>query len=207
MPVLQAFSFFELIIQTNVSQQSVKNLITGHGGARAAQYCKDNLLNYVLQDSEFLVDPAEAMKNSFIRWVIVTFGCNPNCTQLIWLYDGNRIYFTRRTDAEFSSIARQRVMSDGTTAVTALIHNKRIYVANAGDSRAIVVQQGGQAKHLSVDHKPNRYRVALTDCPLNDTSRQMCVLLADEKRLIYPPTVCYLRTIKIHKHCIYLKKP
>lgn len=50
-------------------------------------------------------------------------------------------------------------MSDGTTAVTALIHNKRIYVANAGDSRAIVVQQGGQAKYLSIDHKPNRQAV------------------------------------------------
>ena len=62
-----------------------------------------------------------------------------------------------RTDAEFSSIARQRVLSDGTTAVTAVIKDGCVYVANAGDSRAIVVQSGGLSKHLSVDHKPNRY--------------------------------------------------
>ena len=48
-------------------------------------------------------------------------------------------------------------MSDGTTAVTAVIQDRCIYVANAGDSRAIVVQSGGSSKHLSVDHKPNRY--------------------------------------------------
>ena len=67
------------------------------------------------------------------------------------------VIFLCRTDAEFSSIARQRVLSDGTTAVTAVIKDGCIYVANAGDSRAIVVQSGGLSKHLSVDHKPNRY--------------------------------------------------
>ena len=84
-------------------------------------------MNYVLQDPDFLENPCLALTNSFIR-----------------------------TDAEFSTIARQRVLSDGTTAVTAIIHDKMIYVANAGDSRAILVQKGGQARHLSVDHKPNR---------------------------------------------------
>ena len=82
---------------------------------------------------------------------------NINCSLCDSILSFNGVIFVLvRTDAEFSSIARQRVMSDGTTAVTALIHNKRIYVANAGDSRAIVVQQGGQAKYLSIDHKPNR---------------------------------------------------
>ena len=61
-----------------------------------------------------------------------------------------------RTDAEFSFMARQRMLNDGTTAVTAVIHDRKIFVANAGDSRAILVQKGGHARHLSVDHKPNR---------------------------------------------------
>ena len=47
-------------------------------------------------------------------------------------------------------------MNDGTTAVTAIIHSGRIYVANAGDSRAIVVKRGGKAIYMSIDHKPNR---------------------------------------------------
>ena len=71
----------------------------------------------------------------------------------------NHLNNLRRTDAEFSSIARQRVLPDGTTAVIAIIHNRKIYVANAGDSRAIIVQKGGLARHLSVDHKPNRHVV------------------------------------------------
>jgi serine/threonine protein phosphatase PrpC len=61
-----------------------------------------------------------------------------------------------RTDAEFSFMARQRMLNDGTTAVAAVIHDRKIFVANAGDSRAILVQKGGHARHLSVDHKPNR---------------------------------------------------
>lgn len=43
--------------------------ILGHGGPRAAQYCKENLLKYVLQDPEFLGNPSVAMKNSFIRYL------------------------------------------------------------------------------------------------------------------------------------------
>ena len=106
---------------------SLYGVYDGHGGFRAAQYCKDNLLAYALKDPEFLSSPASALRNAFYR-----------------------------TDAEFSSIAKARVMNDGTTAVTAVIHGGKVYVANAGDSRAIVVQKGGKTKFMSIDHKPNR---------------------------------------------------
>lgn len=106
---------------------SLYGVYDGHGGFRAAQYCKDNLLNYVLKDPEFMTNPASALRNAFYR-----------------------------TDSEFSSIAKARMMNDGTTAVTAVIHAGRIYVANAGDSRAIVVQKGGKSRFMSIDHKPNR---------------------------------------------------
>lgn len=42
----------------------------------------------------------------------------------------------------------------GCTAVAALITDKKIYVANAGDSRA-VLSVGGKSKALSYDHKPS----------------------------------------------------
>lgn len=41
--------------------------------------------------------------------------------------------------------------------MVAVISNRNIVVANAGDSRCIVVQRGGRAYAMSIDHKPSRY--------------------------------------------------
>ena len=48
----------------------------------------------------------------------------------------------RRVDEEFTSIARRHMLSDGSTAVVAVVHDRKIYVANAGDSRGIIVHKG-----------------------------------------------------------------
>ena len=55
------------------------------------------------------------------------------------------------TDEDYlqSSPARE----DGTTAVVALIQENKITVANAGDSRCILIQASGRAIPLSDDHK------------------------------------------------------
>ena len=47
-------------------------------------------------------------------------------------------------------------MSDGTTAIVATVHDGKVTVANAGDSRCILVRRGGTALALSDDHKPSR---------------------------------------------------
>mmetsp|Transcript_3676 Transcript_3676/g.5691 ORF Transcript_3676/g.5691 Transcript_3676/m.5691 type:complete len:660 (-) Transcript_3676:370-2349(-) len=57
----------------------------------------------------------------------------------------------RSVDVDFVSTGLQ----DGTTACTCLVQGrKRLYCANAGDSRAIVVRQDGSVVRLSRDHKP-----------------------------------------------------
>lgn len=43
----------------------------------------------------------------------------------------------------------------GCTAVVALVHQGKMHVANAGDSRAIV-SRTGMAEALSIDHKPSQ---------------------------------------------------
>lgn len=61
-----------------------------------------------------------------------------------------------RIDRDFISLCKRNGTTDGTTAVVALIHNRNIYVANAGDSRCMIVQRGGRVVPLSIDHKPSR---------------------------------------------------
>jgi len=67
-----------------------------------------------------------------------------------------RAYCT--VDGEFLAIARSKrpPMNDGTTALTALICDDTIHVANVGDSRAVLVRVDGGVQPLSSDHKPNR---------------------------------------------------
>ncbi|CAF3847097.1 unnamed protein product [Adineta steineri] len=43
--------------------------------------------------------------------------------------------------------------SSGCTAVVALLHDKQVFVANAGDSRCVICRDG-QAIEMSIDHKP-----------------------------------------------------
>eukprot|EP00607_Mallomonas_marina_P003827 CAMPEP_0182431034 /NCGR_PEP_ID=MMETSP1167-20130531/45832_1 /TAXON_ID=2988 /ORGANISM="Mallomonas Sp, Strain CCMP3275" /LENGTH=272 /DNA_ID=CAMNT_0024616883 /DNA_START=265 /DNA_END=1083 /DNA_ORIENTATION=- len=99
----------------------------GHGGAKAAQFCKDKLLKYVVEDICFQEDSSRALTNAF-----------------------------HRTENEFLEIARRFNLMDGSTAVVSLIHNRKVTVANAGDSRCIIVQRHGKVKAMSIDHKPCR---------------------------------------------------
>jgi len=68
------------------------------------------------------------------------------------------------SDASFAAIRNQmlqqrmamgpRVWDDGSTALCCLVAGNRVFVANAGDSRAVGCI-GGKSVPLSVDHKPN----------------------------------------------------
>ncbi|KAK3244079.1 hypothetical protein CYMTET_46294, partial [Cymbomonas tetramitiformis] len=59
------------------------------------------------------------------------------------------------TDDEIIQFTEQRRLTDGCTAIAAVITGGSIYVANLGDCRAVLCRSG-QAKRLSDDHKPNR---------------------------------------------------
>lgn len=64
----------------------------------------------------------------------------------------------QEVDSEFLAAARaaRPPVNAGTTAITAVIAGDVVHVANAGDSRAVLVRSDGSVVHLSSDHKPCR---------------------------------------------------
>jgi protein phosphatase 2C family protein 2/3 len=53
----------------------------------------------------------------------------------------------------YAEVSEQAGESAGTTALAAVVQGNTLYVANAGDSRA-VLSRAGKAVQLSRDHKP-----------------------------------------------------
>lgn len=48
------------------------------------------------------------------------------------------------------------LLNVGTTALVALHHGNKLFVANVGDSRGILCDRFGNVTPLSFDHKPNQ---------------------------------------------------
>ncbi|XP_077212609.1 putative protein phosphatase 2C 52 [Tasmannia lanceolata] len=101
-------------------------IFDGHGGSRAAEYLKEHLFENLMKHPQFMTDTKLAI---------------------------SEIY--QRTDSDFLEAERNTYRDDGSTASTAVLVGSHLYVANVGDSRA-VVSKAGQAIPLSEDHKPNR---------------------------------------------------
>ena len=108
---------------------SIYAVFDGHGGAAAAEFCVNRMVPLLVSDPAFPLLPVKAISNAFVR-----------------------------TDEEFLAHARscRPPLDDGTTAIAALIMGRTLLVANAGDSRAILVHRDGTVEAMSDDHKPNR---------------------------------------------------
>ncbi|KAL9398662.1 hypothetical protein Peur_007623 [Populus x canadensis] len=103
-------------------------IFDGHLGDRVPSYLKDNLFNNILDEPNFWKDPTTAIKNAY-----------------------------RSTDNFILENAMQ-LGPGGSTAVTAIfIDGKDLWIANVGDSRAVVCE-GGCANQLTVDHEPHTER-------------------------------------------------
>ncbi|KAL3533161.1 hypothetical protein ACH5RR_006682 [Cinchona calisaya] len=103
-------------------------IFDGHLGDRVPIYLKDNLFNNILEQPSFWEYPELAIKNAY-----------------------------RSTDNIILENSRQ-LGPGGSTAVTAIvIDGKDLWIANIGDSRAVVCERG-VANQLTVDHEPHSER-------------------------------------------------
>ncbi|KAJ8628812.1 hypothetical protein MRB53_022135 [Persea americana] len=103
-------------------------IFDGHLGDSVPSYLKHNLFNNILNEPHFWTNPEIAIRNAY-----------------------------RSTD-KFILENSTRLGPGGSTAVTAIvIDGKDLWIANIGDSRAVVCEQGS-ANQLTVDHEPSNER-------------------------------------------------
>ncbi|XP_043807622.1 protein phosphatase 2C and cyclic nucleotide-binding/kinase domain-containing protein isoform X2 [Manihot esculenta] len=103
----------------------------GHGefGAQCSQFVKRKLCENLLRSTKFHVDAVEACHSAFLT-----------------------------TNSQLHADSVDDSMS-GTTAITVLVRGRSIYVANSGDSRAVIAERRGKeiaAIDLSIDQTPFR---------------------------------------------------
>ncbi|XP_006654852.2 probable protein phosphatase 2C 52 [Oryza brachyantha] len=108
------------------NQISLFGIFDGHGGSRAAEYLKEHLFENLMKHPEFMTNTKLAISETY-----------------------------KKTDSDFLDSESHTHRDDGSTASTAVLVRNHLYVANVGDSRA-VISKAGKAIALSEDHKPNR---------------------------------------------------
>ncbi|XP_038899741.1 probable protein phosphatase 2C 10 isoform X2 [Benincasa hispida] len=100
----------------------------GHLGESVPAYLQKHLFPNILKEEEFWVDPNSSISKAY-----------------------------EKTDQAILSHSSD-LGRGGSTAVTAiLINGQRLWVANVGDSRA-VLSRGGEAVQMTIDHEPNTER-------------------------------------------------
>ncbi|KAJ1698040.1 hypothetical protein LUZ63_006552 [Rhynchospora breviuscula] len=103
-------------------------IFDGHLGDGVPSYLKDNLFKNILSEPIFWENPEEAIKKAY--------------------FSTNKYILENSKD----------LGPGGSTAVTAIVvDGKDMWIANVGDSRAVVCERGA-ANQLTVDHEPHAER-------------------------------------------------
>jgi protein phosphatase 2C family protein 2/3 len=106
-------------------------IFDGHGGEGCSDFLKDNFLNYLIENKNFPFDIKISLNETFDKIEGEFF--KQKCSSGLELSD-----------------------KSGSCALVALIFDNKLYIANIGDSRAIMSANGGnKVKQLTNDHKPN----------------------------------------------------
>jgi protein phosphatase 1G len=142
-----------LAMDDPLSDTSLFGIFDGHGGPMVAKICEQSFPLEICRQAKAHSDLSEVLEKSYteIDSFLQTTGSLKN------LRTKNTAIPLSRID-EPEGISRENLFDFiGSTAVISLIRDKKIYVANAGDSRAILCR-AGKAIELSRDHKPESPR-------------------------------------------------
>ncbi|XP_066286813.1 probable protein phosphatase 2C T23F11.1 isoform X2 [Branchiostoma lanceolatum] len=97
----------------------------GHGGAKVAQYAGSHLHKKIVKHPSYIGKVEDAMRGGFLE-----------------------------VDTDMRNDESMRDELAGSTAVTVLLKNNKIFCGNVGDSRSIASVRG-KVQQLSFDHKPS----------------------------------------------------
>lgn len=129
------------ILNLNNNNENYNNInffgvFDGHGGKRVSKYLKNNLPNFFINKFEKNIYQNKELTYKYI----------------------NKIFNLLQTNLkEQHPKAVEYCGSTACIAINALDKNNKqiLWIANVGDSRAILCNKHGNAIQLSVDHKPN----------------------------------------------------
>ena len=111
----------------NWPQCSLFAIYDGHGGSKCSDFLRDNLHNYIVKNEYFPNNPEEALKYAF-----------------------------NKAENEFIEKAIKEEEKSGSCSLVALIINDILYIANCGDSRALIsINNGKEFKLINNIHRPN----------------------------------------------------
>lgn len=140
-PTMEDEHIVEDSFQVGDGMCSLYVVLDGHGGDRVARMAK-RILPTVLRDT--LLAKMQAWGDRISRSKEEVDEASRSVIKDTF----------SKVDTEIVAKARKANWVEGSTACCALLLGKRLYVANIGDSRAVLCR-GGAARDLSVDHKPS----------------------------------------------------
>lgn len=111
----------------------------GHGGPEVAKFCSKYFPKYLKDNQNFIVGNYKAaLEETFLKM-----------DELLMSDEGSELLKEFRSEHDMSNSFA------GCTANVVLFVNDIAYVANAGDSRAVIYTNASEVVPLSFDHKPD----------------------------------------------------
>ena len=124
-------------------------------GREVAAYASKHIPQELLKNPEYAAGNYEkALTQTFLK-IDAMLDTEGGKQEILELYkETNAASMETPSKRGFGGLTEEGPDMKGCTSIVILVKNKTLYVANAGDSRAILAK-GGKVQELSFDHKPD----------------------------------------------------